>query len=114
MKNALDTINTFCGIAGSKINIDKTECILIGDIKNKFEKIFEIKVTKKAIRCLGFYIGHDKEECYNQNWMRIYHNIENFFESWKRRKFTIFDKSCIRRTLAISKLIYASFNFVSS
>ena len=29
MKNALDTINTFCRTAGSKINIDKTKYILI-------------------------------------------------------------------------------------
>ena len=57
------------------------ECILIGDLKNKFEKIFEIKVTNKTIQCLGIYIGHDKEECYNQNWMRIYHDIEKLFES---------------------------------
>ena len=63
MKNALDTINTFCRNDGSKINIDKTECISIGDLKNQFEKIFEIKVTKQAIRCLRIYIGHDKEEC---------------------------------------------------
>ena len=50
MKNALDTINTFCRNDGSKIIIDKTECISIGDLKSKFEKIFEIKVTKQAIR----------------------------------------------------------------
>ena len=47
MKNALDTINSFCRTAGSKINIDQTECILVGDLKNEFEKIFEIKGTKK-------------------------------------------------------------------
>ena len=44
MKNALlvDTIKTFCKYAGSKININKTKCTLIGDLKNKFENIFEI------------------------------------------------------------------------
>ena len=76
MKNALDTINTFCRNDGSKIIIDKTECISIGDLKSKFEKIFEIKVTKQAIRCLRIYIGHDKEECYNQNWIRMYHELK--------------------------------------
>ena len=81
---------------------------LIWDLKNKCEKIFEIKVTKKAIRCIGIYIGYDKEECYNQNWMRIYHDIEKLFESWKRRKLTIFGKPCTIRRLAISKPIYAS------
>ena len=34
--------------------------------------------------------------------------MEKLFESWKRRKLTLFGKACIIRTLAISKLIYAS------
>ena len=57
---------------------------------------------------MGVYIGHDKEECYSKNWMKIYHDIEKLFESWKRRKLTLFGKSCIVKTLAISKLIYVA------
>ena len=34
--------------------------------------------------------------------MRIYHDIEKLFESWKRRKLTIFGKLCVIRTLCIS------------
>ena len=41
-------------------------------------------MTNKAVKCnLGIYIGHDKEECYNKNWMKIYHDMEKLFESWK-------------------------------
>ena len=55
---------------------------------------------------MGIYIGHDKEECYNKNWMKVYGNIEKLFESWKKRKLTIFGKCCVVNTLAISKFIY--------
>ena len=41
--------------------------------------MFEIKVTKKTIRYLGIYIVHDNEENYNQNWIRIYHDIKKTF-----------------------------------
>lgn len=34
--------------------------------------------------------------------------MEKLFESWKRRKLTLFGKSCIINTLAISKLIYVA------
>ena len=47
----------------------------------KYKCVF--KVTNKAVKCLGIYIGHDKEECYNKNWMKIYHDMVTLFESWK-------------------------------
>ena len=71
-----------------------------------YNELYGIKITNEAVKCLGIYIGHDKEECYAKNWMKIYHNIEKLFESWKKRKLTLFGKSCIVKTLAISKLIY--------
>ena len=32
--------------------------------------------------------------------------MERLFESWKKRKLTIFGKTCVINSLAISKLIY--------
>lgn len=80
-----------------------------GRLKYMYDEINGVKATNKAVRCLGIYIGHDKEECYNKNWMKIYHDIEKLFESWKRRKLTVFGKSCIIKTLATSKLVYIAF-----
>ena len=49
--------------------------------------------------------GHDKLECYNKNWMKVYHDVEKLFESWKR-KLSIFGKCTIINTHALSKLLY--------
>ena len=108
LSQALNTVHEFCKHAGSKININKTECILLGPLKDAYDEILGIKVTNKAVKCLGIYIGHDKEECYNKNWMKIYHDMEKLFESWKKRKLTLFGKTCVINTLAISKLIYTA------
>ena len=106
LKQAIKTINKFCELAGSKINISKTECILLGILKDKHKTIEGINVTKTAVKTLGIYIGHDKAECYNKNWMKTYHEMEKLFESWKRRKLSIFGKCTIINRLALSKLIY--------
>ena len=53
------------------------------------------------------YIGHNKIECHEKNWMSFQRDIKNLLDSWKNRKLTIFGKPCIVNTLAISKLIYA-------
>ena len=38
--------------------------------------------------------------------MKVYHDVEKLFESWKRRKLSIFGKYTIINTLALSKLLY--------
>ena len=108
VEHAVETIDAFCRHAGSKINMTKTECILLGNLKGNFENINGIKVNTTVVKCLGIYIGHDKEECYNRNWMKVYHDMEKLFESWKRRKLTILGKCCIVNTLVLSKLIYVA------
>ena len=106
LRNTIETVNNFCMHAGSKINISKTECILLGPLKGRYRNIEGINVTDKAVKCLGIYLGHDKIECYNKNWMKIYHDTEKLFESWKKRKLSLFGKCCVVNTLALSKLIY--------
>ena len=103
--HAVETIDIFCKHAGYKINIDKTECILLGNLKGMYKNINGINVYTTVIKCLGIYIGHDKEECYNRNWMKIYHDMEKLFESWKKRKLTIIGKCCIVNTIAMSKVL---------
>ena len=38
--------------------------------------------------------------------MKVYHDIETLFESWKKRKFTLFGKCSVINSIALAKLIY--------
>ena len=69
--------------------------------KITFNDIDGLKVNTPYIKCLGEYIGHDKIECYNKDWMKGYDNMEKRFESWKKRTLTIFGKCSVVNTLAI-------------
>ena len=69
-------------------------------MKGQFDKIHDINVAKQSVKCLGIFLGHVN------NWMKIYHQIEKLFESWKTRKLTIFGKCCLINSSAISKLVY--------
>lgn len=106
LDKAVETVNSFCDHARSKVNLNKTQCILLGKLKDKHNNIGEINVTNGAVRCLGIFIGHDKEQCFDLNWKKNYDDMEKLFESWKKRKLTIFGKTCIVNSLVISKLIY--------
>lgn len=108
MKHAINTLDKFCKLAGLKINLSKTECILLGNLKDQFDNLKGIKVANQAVKCLGIFVGHDKIECYNKNWMKIYHDIEILFESQKKRKLTLFGKVTVVNSLALPKLIYVA------
>ena len=42
LKNTIETIHEFCAHAGSKINIAKTECILLGNLKGLHDELYGI------------------------------------------------------------------------
>lgn len=47
MKQSVEVLNEFCKHVGSKININKTECVLLGTLKNLYDELYGIKTTKK-------------------------------------------------------------------
>ena len=106
LDKSLKVIHSFCNITGTKVNIAKTQCILLGGLKNRHAKLFGIDITNRAVKCLGIHIGHDKDECYKKNWINTVNDMEKLFETWKKRKLTLFGKTCIVNTLAVSKFIY--------
>ena len=67
---ALTIIDDFSSRAGAKLNILKTEGILLGNLKSKADSMSTttIKWTQNPAGCLGIYIGNDKFKCDYLNW----------------------------------------------
>ncbi len=106
MKNAIENVNKFSQVAGMKLNVEKTEGVLLGPLKDTTDTYEGIKFTNKAIRCLGIYLGHDKNECDTKNWEEKLEKIKLIFERWKYRKLTLFGKILIVKSLAASKIYH--------
>ena len=108
MELAIGEINIFSNVSGMKLNVSKTECVLLGKLKNRNVNTHGVKINTTCLKTLGVYIGHDKELCYRNNWIRCISDMEKLFESWKTRNLTLFGKCCVVNTLAISKLVYVA------
>lgn len=54
--NTMKIVHEFCDHAGSKINVNKTEFLLLGGLKNTLTEINGIKVADNTVKCLGIYI----------------------------------------------------------
>ena len=104
---SMKTINDYCNVSGMKLNIAKTEGIWLGSLKGNPNLFHGIHFTKNPVRILGIYIGHDKDKCYDENWVRKINKLKNCIHVWKSRKLTLFGKVHILKSLAMSKFIYS-------
>ena len=48
-----------------------------------YNELYGMKITNKAVKCIGIYIDHDKEECYAKNWKYIT-ILRNFLNPGKK------------------------------
>ena len=104
---ALKIINQFSAVSGLELNMDKCQGIWLGSLKDRI-KIFEgIKFNSDPLKCLGIYIGTDKDACEKKNWEYKIQDISNIFTIWNNRNLTLHGKIVIINNLAIPKLIYS-------
>ena len=57
VKNAIEVVNMFSSVSGIKLNIDKTEGILLGPLKDRYDKLHGVRMTNSAVKTLGIYIS---------------------------------------------------------
>ena len=103
---ALDEIENFGKHSGLILNRQKTEGLLVGNLKSRDKKLGNVKWSKGPIKALGVYFGQNKQECIRFNWEDKIKNIENIIKNWLRRNLTFFGKIKIIKTLILSKLVY--------
>ncbi len=106
IEESIKTINTFTILAGPKLNVKKTEGIWLGANKQLPKSVHGIVFTDRPLKCLGLYVGHDKDECYKKNWIDKLNKIEKTLDIWKRRQLSIQGKVIIVKSLIMSKLVY--------
>ena len=107
VSSSINTIKQFSKVAGPKLNLDKTEGLLIGNLKNSnIGEYVGISITNRLTKVLGIYIGNTQIQCEELNWNGKLNKIQNILNLWIKRNLTIFGKTVVVNTLCISKLVY--------
>lgn len=105
--HSLLIINEFSNYSSLRLNVDKSEIVLLGQLKLlAIETYANIKIQKSHIKCLGIYVGHNKLLCEQLNWENKISNLEKILYTWGKRHLLIFGKVVIVNILGISKLVY--------
>ena len=69
LNNALSVINEFGDFSGLRLNMDKTEAIILGPLVN-VEKPddLNIKINNYYVKYLGIHVGPNLDMCYKLHW----------------------------------------------
>ena len=81
----------------------KTEGIWLGPLKHcDISNVYEVKFITSQLKCLGLYVGYNKDECEKCNWIKKLEYFDNTLLNWKQRKLTLFGKVIVINSLEIS------------
>jgi hypothetical protein len=107
---ALEEIDIFGQTAGLKLNKLKTVGMYLGKDKNKQEVYKGIRIENDPIKCLGIFVGYNRDLCEQLNWDKKIQSIENLITRWAKRNLTIFGKITIIKTLILPKFTFLATN----
>ena len=105
--HVIDNVKNFGKCSGLKLNFKKTKGIWLGPLKDLGYRVCAgVTFTGKPVKCLGVYIGHDLEKCYQLNWKNKIKKIEKLLFQWSKRKLSLFGKVEVIKTHIISKFVF--------
>ena len=102
---AIHVIENFSKVSGLQLNMSKTEGILLKGGMQSAETL-DIKWTTEPIKSLGIYFGFNKDKTQKLNWESKMDKLKRVLSVWRRRDLTLYGKSVVLKSLALSQLYY--------
>jgi exonuclease III len=101
-----ECLDTFGNISGLKLNIDKTEILLLGTAKkDEITKRYR-KYVKEEVKYLGCSISSDQEQTTDKNINKAIDKLNNLLEKWKHRSTTLSGKIAIIKSILLPQVTY--------
>jgi len=112
----IDEYNHFSSFSGIKLNVPKTEIMILGKRDNETDiETFEIKTKDKThkiveqnnVKICGICFSNDKSIAYKENIETKITKLERKLDIWRSRNLTLSGKILIVKTFGLSQLIYS-------
>jgi hypothetical protein len=106
IKNLFKYMKIFGVLSGLKINVSKTEILLMGSSnKNDLSSDHQINI-RSEVKVLGCNISKKLEETIEKNYEKAYNKLEGAIEFWSKKPLSIFGKINMLKSHIIPKLLY--------
>ena len=104
-RTLFDTIDLFSTYSGLKVNHDKTEIILLGNMEASSSEL-GVNEISKVIKILGVNFTFNHSLFYKLNFESIEHSLRGLLKCWSWRGLTLLGKIQVIKSLAIPKILY--------
>ena len=100
-----DTIDLFGTYSGLKVNHDKTEILLLGNMDVSCSELGVDEISK-VIKILGVYFTFNHSLFYKLNFESIEKSLRGLLKGWSWRGLTLLGKIQVIKSFAIPKILY--------
>ena len=108
-EETIRTIDTFGKSSGLKLNVEKTNAVWLGSMRNsnqKFMPHLNIKWNPPTFKILGIVFTNDLVDCVDINFRDKFLEIKRLYKVWLKRQITPLGRIAVLKSLILSKLIY--------
>ena len=106
--HAITNFNKFTICSGLKLNIDKTEIVPLGKLKNKMKTLPNvlkgIKINDGPFKALGIWYSHNQNEVLDLNFTERIKNMNKLINIWRSRNLSLKGKITIIRSLILPQI----------
>ena len=100
-----DTIDLFGTYSGLKVNHDKTEILLLGNMDVSCSELGVDEISQ-VIKILGVYFTFNHSLFYKLNFESIEKSLRGLLKGWSRRGLTLLGKIQVIKSFVIPKILY--------
>ena len=104
-RTLFDTIDLFSTYSGLKVNHDKTEVLLLGNMEVNSSEL-GVNEISKAIKILGVHFTFNHALFYKLNFESIEKSLRGLLKGWSWRGLTLLGKIQVIKSFAIPKILY--------
>ena len=106
VKNCFSVLSDFEEVSGLKVNVNKTEALMLGTLNKSLCKNLKINWVEKSTRVLGIHITKDPKSLIDINYDGLIERIAARLQNWKRRNLSLLGRINIIKCLGISQVIF--------
>ena len=104
-RTLFDTLTLFTTYSGLKVNHEKTEILLLGNMKVSSSEI-GVNEISKVIKILGVNFTFNHSLFYKLNFESIEKSLRGLLKGWSWRGLTLLGKIQVIKSFAIPKILY--------
>ena len=102
-----NVINLFGIHTGLKINHDKTESLLLGNLNESASSLkLDVCEFKRYVKILGVYFTYNTSLFYKLNFESVEKSLKELLKGWSWRGLTLIGKVQIIKSFALPKVLY--------